>query len=44
MTLNELIARLQELANEGHGEATVIANHEAVEEANFIERDNTVYL
>ena len=33
MTVNELIARLQELAAEGHGECEVVADHNYVEDA-----------
>lgn len=44
MTVNELIVALQELAEQGHGEAQVYANHEAVEEAVYSERLEIVKL
>ena len=38
MTVNELIARLQELAAEGHGDCEVVTNHNYVEDAIYNER------
>ena len=38
MTVNELIARLQELAAEGHGECEIAADHNYVEDAIYNER------
>ena len=38
MTVNELIARLQELANAGYGECEIATDHNYVEEANYNER------
>lgn len=42
MTVNELIARLQEIAAEGHGECEVVADHNYVEDATYIKRFNWV--
>lgn len=38
MTVNELIARLQELAAEGYGNCEIVADHNCVEEAIYNER------
>jgi hypothetical protein len=44
MTVIELIAELERLVAEGHGNAEVLAEHEAVEEAVYIERLDEVRL
>lgn len=42
MTVNELIARLQELVTEGHGECEVVADHNCVEDAIYNTRFDRV--
>ena len=44
MTVIELIAALEKLVAEGHEDAEVYAEHEAVEEAVYIERLDEVRL
>jgi hypothetical protein len=42
MTVNELIARLQELVAEGCGECKVVSDHNYVEEATYNKRLDVV--
>ena len=42
MTVNELIARLQELVAEGRGECKVASDHNYVEEATYNKRHDVV--
>lgn len=42
MTVNELIARLQELVAEGRGECKVASDHNYVEEATYNKRLDVV--
>jgi ribonuclease HI len=44
MTVNELIAALQELVEQGHGDVEVFSDHNAVEEAYYVERLDAVYV
>ena len=44
MTVNELIARLNELAQQGCGEMEIISNHEYIEEANYSEELEVVLI
>lgn len=37
MTVNELIARLQELVAEGHGECEIVVDHSHLEEVTYNE-------
>lgn len=37
MTVNELITRLQELVEEGHGECEIVVDHSRVEEITYNE-------
>jgi hypothetical protein len=44
MTVNELIAALQELVEQGHGDVKVFSDHNVVEEAYYVERLDEVYV